>query len=566
MPSTAARIIDEHVDGWHDEFRGFARKHATHFARAEWREAVDGSGRRLQLYDRHLQKSLGRLRAEMGDDYRNGEAWARARAEFSRLRSGKPNVELAETFFNSHTRRIFATVGVEPAFEYVAETLTEPRSMEAQDVYRPVDVEDDTAGAIREILEGTDLGARWEDTGRDARLVAASLDAAVEAHGARLGKIEMLDPVFYRNKGAYLIGRVRAGDSVIPVILPVLHAPGGGLRVDTALLTSNEASQVFSFTRSYFAVDVEQPWAVVRFLKSLMPLKRIAELYISLGFVKHGKTELYRDLSVFLDRTTEKFARARGTPGMVMSVFTLPDYDVVFKLIKDRFDPVKQGTREDVRRKYRFVALHDRVGRLADFQEYERLEFPVERFEPGLLEQLLEDCASTVRVEEGRVIVRHVYTERRVTPLNIFLQEAPEAESREAVLDAGYAVKDMAAANLFPGDMLVKNFGVTRHGRVIFYDYDELDHLTEFNFREKPQPRDDFDMMSSEPWFYVGPNDIFPEEIGLFMGFPQAHAELFCRKHGDLLTVEFWTEMQARQEDPEPVDLFPYPPEKRFHE
>jgi isocitrate dehydrogenase kinase/phosphatase len=564
LTQEAARQIDEEFESWFAEFRTLSSRQAVNFREQDWAGGARVSRERLAIYEQHIRRSLSMIRSILGAGMDERDAWAQVRGAFAALRQGRPNVELAETFFNSHTRRVFGTVGVDPYIEFVADALTVPQQMEADPAFVAFPVDDPAPEVFADILRSYDLGVPWQDLERDASRVAERVLAAIEPHGARLGLVEMLAPVLYRNKGAYLVGRIRAGEVLIPVVLPVLHSPAGYLRIDAALLTANEASQVFSFTRSYFHTDYEQPWGIIRFLKTLMPLKRIAELYISMGFVKHGKTELYRDLTAFLADTTERFERARGTRGMVMSVFTLPDYDIVFKLIKDRFDPVKQSTREEVRQKYRFVMMHDRVGRLADVQEYEHLEFPLERFDKTLVEELLEECPSTVHIEGNHLVVEHLYMERRVTPLNIYLQEVSGQPARETVIDAGYAIKDLAAANIFPGDMLIKNFGVTRHGRVIFYDYDELDHLHVFNFREKPEPPSEFEMMSGDTWFYVGPHDIFPEEIGRFMGFPAACAKIFNSYHADLMTATYWQGMQARHNDEEPVDLFPYPPEVRF--
>lgn len=560
----AAAVIDRQFEQWLAAFRHLSARHATHFARQDWSAGAREDQERLALYEQHIQQAIPRLRDLIADSTTSAR-WAQVRGAFIEVRAGKPNLELAQTFYNSITRRVLRTVGVDPRIEFVAEALVTPRTLEAKPAFDAYEPTGDTAALLQSVIESFDLGVPWEDAERDARRVAELLDARLDRLGTHLGRLDVLRPVFYRNKGAYLIAHVHGGDTLVPLVLPVLHTESGqALRIDAALTTANEASQVFSFTRSYFHVDYPEAWGLVRFLKTLVPLKRIAELYLSLGFTKHGKTELYRDLTAYLDGSHDRFTRARGTRGMVMSVFTLPGYDIVFKLIKDKFDPVKPFTRDHVLRKYRFVMLHDRVGRLADVQEFEHLEFPVRRFDPTLLEELLAECARTVHVEDDRVVIEHLYTERRVTPLNLFLQEAPEAKALAAVVDAGYAVKDLAASNIFPGDMLVKNFGVTRHGRVIFYDYDELDRLNHFTFREKPKPRSEHDMMSDESWFYVGPNDIFPEEIAQFMGFPRRFAEAFREAHPELLTVEFWKEMQSRQHAEEPIDLFPYPPSKQF--
>ena len=337
-----------------------------------------------------------------------------------------------------------------------------------------------------------------------------------------------------------------------------------GVVVDAVLLTEDEVSIVFSFTRSYFHVDVEQPHDVIRFLKSIMPLKRVAELYIALGYNKHGKTELYRDLLRHFNQSDDKFVIAPGDRGMVMIVFTLPSYDVVFKVIRDKFLPPKTTTRQDVMDRYQLVFKHDRAGRLVDAQEFEHLAFAADRFSDELLVELMEAAPDSVTIQDGTVDVKHLYTERRITPLNLYLHDAEPVAGAEAVLDYGEAIKDLAATNIFPGDLLLKNFGVTRYGRVIFYDYDELCLLTDCNFRDMPRARDDEEEMQAEPWFYVGPNDIFPEEFIRFLGF-QGHARTtFLDAHGDLLTADYWRRVRERHLDGEIIDIFPYRQSKRL--
>jgi len=568
-PHEAARLIDRGFEAYNEDFRAITARAADRFAEQAWHAAAEDDRERLALYEKHVQQTLRRIRELFRDRLEDRDLWAATREAYTDLRCGRPNVELAETFYNSITRRVFSTVGVDPYIEFVAAGLTVPESQEAPVCFWTETPQADTAALVAAVLQRFNLGVPFEDLDRDARRVAEHVDACVAETGTgTIDRVEMLAPVFYRNKGAYLIGRICSGEAVIPLVLPILHADGDaesrGVRVDTVLLTPNATSMVFSFTRSYFHVLTPQPWALVRFLKTLMPLKRVAELYISLGFTKHGKTELYRDLCAFLARTDERFEFARGTRGMVMAVFTLPGYDFVFKIIKDRFDPPKQTTRDEVMKKYRFVMLHDRVGRLADVQAYEHLEFARDQFVPEVLDALLRVAARTVHVDGDSVVIDHLYTERRVTPLNLYLQDVDREAAEEAVIDCGEAIKDLAAADIFPGDMLVKNFGVTRHGRVIFYDYDELGTLGEFNFRTLPKPRDEFEMMSADAWFYVAPGDVFPEEIGKFLGLTKDLNAVFHEYHGDLLDPVFWRRMQAKQRDQVLVDIFPYRQSKRF--
>ena len=376
--------------------------------------------------------------------------------------------------------------------------------------------------------------------------------------------LDLLQAVFYRNKGAYLVGRIRAGSvTILPLVLPLLHAERG-IVVDAVLMTSDEASVVFGFSWTYFRVESPEPKALVRFLSSIMPLKPVNELYTSIGYNKHGKTELYRSLMRHLEEPAARFAMAEGDEGMVMAVFTLPSFNVVFKVIKDSFGAPKNTTRRAVMDKYQFVFVRDRVGRLADAQEFEHLEFPLRCFPDDLLAYLLRVAGSTVRVDGNRVIVRHLYTERRVTPLNLYLQQANEHAAREAVLDYGNAIKDLAAADIFTGDMLLKNFGVTRNGRVICYDYDELCLLSECRFRRLPAPLSPEDEFAAEPWFYVGELDVFPEEFSSFLVPPGRLRDAFLAAHRDLLTLEFWLDVQRRLAAGEIVDVFPYRREARL--
>jgi isocitrate dehydrogenase kinase/phosphatase len=334
------------------------------------------------------------------------------------------------------------------------------------------------------------------------------------------------------------------------------------------LLTESQASRLFSFTRSYFFVEWPNPSELVGFLKSLLPMKSLAELFTAIGFPQHGKTSLYRSLYRHLDHSHDKFVQARGTPGMVMSVFTLVSFNVVFKIIKDRFDPPKNTTRDAVKRRYALVYNHDRVGRMVEAWEFENLSFDRDRFDPDLLDELLRTTSESVRVKGDRVVISHVYTERQVYPLNLYLREMSTDKAVAAAIDWGWAIKDLAAANVFPGDLFTKNFGVTRHGSVVFYDYDELTLLEECRFRAIPQSDDPADEMRAQPWFSIEPGDVFPEQFPTFMAFPRDVEDEVRRRfdevHSDLYTPAFWQDVQASLACNDLPDFFPYVEDVRF--
>ena len=433
------------------------------------------------------------------------------------------------------------------------------------------------AAFVRTLLGAFPWGVPYRNLGAAAERVAAAMRARLPEVSPgwdpeRGATVELLDSVFYRNKGAYLVGRLRregaaeggTGDAdVVPLVLALLNTERG-IVVDAMLLSADEASVVFGFSWTYFRVATERPRALVEFLHSIMPHKRVDELYTSIGHNRHGKTELWRGLFRHIAESDARFERAEGDEGLVMSVFALPSFNIVFKIIKDTFGQPKTTTRRAVMEKYRLVFSRDRVGRLADAQEFGRLEFPARCFPEPLLAHLLATAGGSVRVEGDQVVLVHCYTERRVTPLNLFLKHADPAAAWDAIVDYGNAIKDLAGANIFTGDMLPKNFGVTRHGRVIFYDYDELTLLTECNFRRLPPAADLHQEMAAEPWFYVGEHDIFPEEWAAFLVPPGELREVFLASHADLLGVDFWRAMQDRQRTGELQDVFPYRAERRL--
>ncbi|MBS1265552.1 MAG: Isocitrate dehydrogenase kinase/phosphatase [Acidimicrobiaceae bacterium] len=570
---TARRIADTIHAGFVDYVAGFnliSRRARSHFERREWSLQEADAGERLNLHNERVLETVAVVKALLDDmPDRRGE-WRLARGHFKRRIAERADMVLAETYFNSVTRRVFTTIGVDNDVELRWFGATSvPRGEATAEMFTSVTRTRDSAALITSILDSYQFEAPWVDLEGDARRVAARLDSFLleSWDGLEVDGVDMLRPVFFRNKGAYLIGRLRQLNRIAPIVLPIIHGEDG-LRVDSLLLTELQVSRLFSFTRSYFFVEWPNPAELVGFLKSLLPMKSLAELHTAIGFPQHGKTSLYRSLYRHLENSNDKFVLARGTPGMVMSVFTLVSFNVVFKIIKDHFDPPKNTTRDAVMRRYRLVYNHDRVGRMVDAQEFENLSFDRDRFDPALLEQLLGEAGGSVHVKGDQVVIRHVYTERQVYPLNLYLREMSPDKAEAVALDWGAAIKDLAVANVFPGDLFTKNFGVTRHGSVVFYDYDELSLLEECRFRVIPESDDHELEMSSQVWFAVEPGDVFPEQFPTFMRFPRdvpdSIWERFCEVHGDLFTVDYWTGVQEQLALGDLPDFYPYPQRLRF--
>jgi isocitrate dehydrogenase kinase/phosphatase len=546
-------------------FRYNAQQAKACFEIGDWHGIRRLARERITFYDQRVSEAVQTLRRQFSEGDLRDALWATVKRRYVGLLTEHHQPELAETFFNTvstkilhrryfHNDFIFVRPGV--ATDYLDSSPPSFRS------YYPAD--GGWAAAFRQIIIDMGLACAYQDVDRDLDFVLAAGQRRLSSEFAPASdcQINVLRSLFFRNKAAYLIGRLVNDGEVEPFAIPILRDDRGRLYLDTVLFGTERLESLFNFSRAYFMVDMEIPSAYVRFLQSLMPTKPQSELYTMLGLHKQGKTLFYRDLLQHLSHSTDRFVVAPGIKGLVMGVFTLPSFPFVFKYIKDR--RLKEVTREYVEGRYQLVKAHDRVGRMADSWEYSDVPFPKDRMDPALLEELRETAASLIEEEEDRLVIRHLYIERRMVPLNIYLESADEDERDRALREYGQAIKEMVAANIFPGDMLYKNFGVTRQGRVVFYDYDEVTYLTDCTFRKVPAARTPEDEMASEPWYPIGPHDVFPEEFATFLLGNAKIRGPFLRYHADLLSVDFWKTRQDRIRAGHFEDVFPYPESLRF--
>jgi len=554
-----AREIHSGFVRYNADFRSVTQRARWRFEHRDWIGGQRDGVERIELYEKAVQAAVRQVRQALGEAATDRSRWAEIKNCYARLIEPEVDSEFMRTFFSSVTRRVFGTVGVDPEVEFVAVDV-EPTARITNPVPRSIYYNRGSGRHLfDELLGDFAFAVPYKDVERSIDYLADEVQdyCSAAGRGGPPERIEMLKPVFFQGTRAYLVGRVIGMDYVTPLVIALKNS-GEGIMVDAVIQSEAEVSILFGFTRSYFQVDLATVGDAVVFLKSLMPRKKTSELYTVLGRAKQGKTERYRSFVRHLEHSSDQFVVAPGDRGLVMVVFTLPSYDVVFKVIRDRFAYPKTMLREDVMNKYQLVFKHDRAGRLVDAQEFRRLAFERSRFDADLLDELLGATAETTRIEDGRVVFDHLYIERRLTPLNLFLRSAAPAAARLAVLDYGQSIRDLAMSNVFAGDLLLKNFGVTRHGRVIFYDYDELCLVTDCNFRDLPVAQNPEDEMRAEAWYYVGDNDVFPEQFISFLGFAPALKEEFLRFHAEILTADYWRHVKARHLKGEVLEVLPY--------
>jgi isocitrate dehydrogenase kinase/phosphatase len=574
-----ATAILEGFDRHYALFRYVAQRAKPLFEDGDWPAVQQSARERIAFYDERVAECVTRLEAEFGiaavsHAERSGDPakdverlWQQVKQDYVTLIVDHHQPECAETFFNSvcckilhrdyfHNGLIFVRPAV--ATEHMD---SDPPSYRC---YYPV-----THGLKKTLIRMVadfGLACPFANIERDVRCVIRAGLNALPRGRFRVDadcQLHVLSTLFFRNKGAYIIGRLVNGNTPYPFAIPVLRDSKGRLYLDTLLFAQNELAVLFSFTRAYFLVDMDAPAAYVSFLRTVLPNKPKAELYTMIGLQKQGKTLFYRDFLHHLRHSEDQFVIAPGIKGLVMSVFTLPSYPYVFKVIKDRI--AKDGMdRAHVQGKYQLVKMHDRVGRMADTWEYSQVALPRHRVAPEVVEELRTLAPSMIEEDGENLIIQHVYIERRMVPLNLYLRHATDSQVDHAIKEYGQAIKQLAAANIFPGDMLFKNFGVTRLGRVVFYDYDEIQYMTEINFRAIPPAPTPEAELASEPWYAVGPNDVFPEEFATFLlGDPRVRAA-FRKHHADLLDAGFWQRKQQRIASGHVEDVFPYDEARRF--
>jgi isocitrate dehydrogenase kinase/phosphatase len=596
LDSTVAYdIAKAMMDGFNRHYRLFRAESARakhRFESRDWPAQQRAQRERIEFYDLRVRECLQRLVKEFKADQQPMAVWEQVKLHYIGLLVNHHQPELAETFFNSVTTKILQRAYFQNDFIFVRPAVSteyiendEPRALPTYRSYYPT--HETMRAEVRRMIEDFDLRVPYDDIGRDAGLVLEAMRQRFDHHKLRANfQIQALSGLFYRNKGAYVVGKIINGFQEVPFALPILHNENGRLVIDAALFGEDDLLMLFSFARAYFMVDMEVPSAYVQFLRSLMPRKPRAEFYNALGLAKQGKTLFYRDFLAHMRHSTDKFRIAPGIKGMVMLVFDLPSFPFVFKLIKDFYPAPKDTTREQIRGKYLLVKQHDRVGRMADTLEFSEVGFPRDRFTDELIAEIQKFAPSQLEISDRdgdgttEVVLKHCYIERRMIPLNIYLQEAfdtlqatdvPDTALRrareqitQAVVEYGNAIKDLVAANIFPGDMLWKNFGITRHGKVVFYDYDEIEYITDCNFRRVPPPRNEEDEMSGEVWYSVGPHDVFPETFGPFLLGNPLVREDFMKHHADLLDAAFWQAHKERIAAGHVYDVFPYERARRF--
>ena len=569
-----ARAVYAGFEAMFAEFLNITLGAQSRFEQRQWHDVQSAMRLRLQVYEKQVKKVSDAVRVIAYDELDDSQLWQQAKNIYAQMLHSHENQPIAHTFFNSTFGAIWDDRKIRTVHLFVlkAKYRGQPRSFD-QLVSR-LSLQMGFEQAVATLIKRHVFRTPFADIERDITILQRTLIAGAKEQCPQIyqllklndGYIEYANSLFFRNKACYLIGRCIAknGDNM-PFAIAILNTEQG-LEIDAVMMGADQLSLLFGFARTYFMVDTDQPARYVDYLSVLMPHKKRFELFNAIGFIKHAKTEFYR---YKVDTTknspiSDKYIIAPGTPGMVMLVFTTPGSDYVYKVIKDKFSAPKTATKAHVMAKYDFVKQADRVGRLADTHEFRYLAFDLNRFSDELIAQMHQHIGGSMAIANKALVLKHVYVERKMTPLNLYINQCSQQQLSDVMNDYGQAIKDLAGANIFPGDMLMKNFGVTRWGRVIFYDYDEICPLTDCHFRALPTSQNSFEELSSDSYFDVAENDIFPSQFSIFFSANPHAYQHFCQQHQDIFSADFWLTCQQQIQDGQLLDVYPYKQSWRF--
>jgi len=572
IPGEAAGILRRGFEAYSLKFQAITSRAQSRFEKREWNAVLSDAEERIGLYHHYLDIIEPSMRALLAGQVHDYGIWESIKSEYCKAYLGQYHADLALIFFYSIMRRLYLETG--DSIEYSDDEIRRSvKAKIAQDPNRPIryypadSPEDITPELIRRIVDDFSFQAGFLKIAEDSKLAAEMLRPELKkALGQRrIDRIEMIESAFFRNKAAYLIGRIVSGTVIVPLVLVLLNPPEG-IVIDGVLSEEADLSNIFSSARSNFHTDTSAYREVLEVLESIAPTRAKAYIYTSIGFIHPGKLQLVHELRNHIAQTHEKFDVAEGVPGTVMIVFSLPTFSYVFKVIRDVSTKDSFRGRRHVVGQYWRVHRMDRVGRMLDIMTFHNLRFAQSSFETKLLNELLRDAPSSVRIETGHVVFRYLYAARQITPLDVYLADPhlPEEAKSRAAIDYGYAIKDLAVAGTFVGDYIPKNFGVNRLGRVILYDYDDLDDLVSWNFRALPEAPPWAETLPYEDWLSKGEQDVFPEHDFRIFTVPVHGRAAFLDHHADLLDPAFWNSIKNELQSGRVPEFYPYPLEKRL--
>jgi isocitrate dehydrogenase kinase/phosphatase len=533
-------------DSFYEEFVKLTWAAKAAFESRDHPTAVANARRRLGLYNATVYPLADELRSGFPELKEREPLWAEIEAVYRVAVRGRYEADLALAYLHSAQRRVHhgEWKPVEYGFEGSGRVVPPENAVyERLACSWPI-----TPLVIQKALQVAELAVPFCDPVRDAELIARRVNDVLAARsGAGLRAIEMVRAGFFRNRGAYLVGRlVLKGAELKPFVIALLNGEEG-VRAEAVLHAVPHVHNLCSSTEAPFQVTNRHYHELSAFLLSIMPRRPLGLHYSTIGYYHYSKVAVMYEVRRRLMHDRELLGVAPGSPGTVTIAFTSPQSDYVLKVIRDR---PTSGYKWDsfegvdaVLAKYKRVHEINRTGSMLDNIVYYNLKLERSWFEPALASELLDSVTNSVQLRDGALIFKYLIVQRKLTPLNVFLETAPADRAERAIINLGFCIRNNAAANVFNKDFDTRNYGVSRYLKIYLYDYDAVEALTEMKVRTN---LDRCDGEEDVPAWFFEPGVVFlPEEIeaGLRVR-SRTLRRVFRTAHADLMSVGYWEGLQ----------------------
>lgn len=568
--AVAAWLYQEY-SRFYEEFLSNIDQAKIAFEERDFASSVRVSERRLSLYSASIVDVSERLRQAYPQIHADETLWQEVAANYSALISGEYAEDVGRAYLHSLRRRIYQ--GEWRAEDYAFADMTPPGDEDLARVTRsyPLDAHM-TAEVVAEILRIPGFKRDFADIDDDVARVMQRISDNLENLPRRphkLIRVDMIDAGFYRNRGAYLVGRlIFENDRFIPLILALLNDERG-IYVDAVLTSVTYAHNIFSSTLANFHVTNPCYHEVCALLKSIMPKRPLGLHYSTIGYNHLGKVAVMRELEAELLESENGLETAVGSPGTVAMGFAASNSAYSLKVIRDK--PTAQykwgefGGLESVIRKYTRVHEINRTGSMLDSIIYYKVRLDRSWFSPALLEDLLAHAAETVSLNGDDVIFKYLIVQIKLTPLPVYLENASDRQAETAITNLGYCIKNNAAANIYNRDLDARNYGISSYSKVYLFDYDALEILSDVKIRTN------LDREAGEEdipdWYFEDGVVFLPEELVSGLCIRQRGlCDYFTRRHANLLGTEYWTEIQQYIQQGRVPSVSVYPDNQRIRD
>ena len=550
---TAKWILQE-FDAYYSESRHIPALAQQAFENRDPGQSLELSRRRLSIYSEVIEALGPKLLQSFPDLNKNEKLWKKVEKIYLPLIKGRYESDLASAFVNSARRMVCQGEWLFVDYGFI------------QPAKKPADFSKDirrdypggakvSAETVWDILKIPGFKIFYQDIQEDAHLIADKVNRDLKLGGRKadaVKSIQMINAGFFRNRGAYLVGRIQLkDDSFKPFIIALLNDKDG-IYADAVLTSRAHAHNIFSSTLANFHVTNARYHELAAFLHTIMPRRSLGLHYSTIGFNHVGKVAVMNEIKDQIFENMEKFEPAVGHPGTVAIAFSSPSSTYTLKVLRDK--PTAQykwgkfeGT-QSVFNKYNRVHEINRTGSMLDNLIYYNLRFDDDWFDKPLLEELLSQASETVIRHGNTIIFKHLITQAKMIPIPTYIKSATRAKARMAIANLGHCIKNNAAANVFNKDLDARNYGIGDYMKVYLFDYDALEPFTTIKIRTN---QDRFDGEEDVPdWFFEEGEVFLPEEIEVGLRIEDRELSKYFRDvHGDLLTVEYWEGIQQTLKD-----------------